>query len=214
MSTATIILGASGSGKSTSLRNLNPDDCRLIACIDKRLPFENNEGWIKRDEAHPKGNVIVTNRADAIQQAMKSTQKPIIVLDDFQAMMTDEFFKRIDEKGYDKFNSIGYDAWSVLKLANQLGDNQRIYILAHTDESDDGSIKMKTIGKMVNEKMTPESYFTTVLRAMLREGKHVFATKTNGKDPVKSPMGMFKEDYIDNDLAAVDKRLCEYWGIK
>lgn len=214
MSAATIILGSSGSGKSTSLRNLDPEQCRLIACIDKPLPFEGNHGWVKRSEAAPKGNVIVANKADAIQQAMKGTQKPIIILDDFQAMMTDEFFRRIDEKGYDKFNTIGYDAWSVLKLANQLAANQRVYILAHTDEADDGTIKMKTIGKMVNDKMTPESYFTTVLRAMLREGKHVFSTKTNGKDPVKTPMGMFKEDFIDNDLAAVDKRICEYWGIK
>jgi len=214
MSTGVLILGGSGAGKSTSLRNLNPDDCRLIQCIEKRLPFENNEGWVKRDDAHPKGNVMVLNKAAEVKQAMTGTQKPIIIVDDFQAMMTDEFFRRINEKGYDKFNDIGYDAWSLLRLANQLAANQRVYILAHLEETDDGSAKMKTIGKMVNEKMTPESYFTTVLRASLREGKHVFATKTTGKDTVKTPMGMFKEEFIDNDLAEVDKRIVAYWGIK
>jgi hypothetical protein len=214
MSTGVMILGGSGGGKSTSLRNLDPNDCRLIQCIDKRLPFPNNDGWVKRDEAHPKGNVFVLNKASEIQQSMKNTTKPIVILDDFQAMMSDEFFRRVNEKGYDKFNDIGYDAWSTLRLANQLGEKQRVYILAHTEDSDDGGIKMKTIGKMVNDKMTPESYFTIVLRAMMREGKFVFSTKTNGKDTTKSPMGLFESDYIDNDLAAVDKRICEYWGIK
>lgn len=214
MSTGVLILGGSGGGKSTSLRNLKPDDVRLIQCIDKRLPFENNEGWVKRDEKNPKGNVLVLNKGAEIQNAMKNTAKPIIIIDDLQAMMTDEFFRRVNEKGYDKFNDIGFDAWSVIRMANQLGPEQRVYILAHTEEGDEGGVKMKTIGKMVQDKMTPESYFTTVLRAMMREGKYVFATHNSGKDTVKSPMGMFKEDFIENDLAAVDKRICEYWGIK
>jgi hypothetical protein len=214
MSTGVIVLGGSGSGKSTSLRNLDPNQCRLIQCIEKKLPFPNNDGWVKRDDAHPKGNLIVASKAADIMQFMKGTEKPIIIVDDFQAMMTDEFFRRVTEKGYEKFTEIGYDAWAVLRLANALKPNQRVYVLAHTDEREDGTISMKTIGKMVNEKMTPESYFTVVLRTMYHDGKYLFSTRTNGRDPVKTPMGMFAEERIDNDLAAVDEAICKYWGIK
>lgn len=213
MSERILIIGGSGEGKSASLRNMVPDETLLIQAIDKRLPFENNTKWQKFDSATKKGNVFVTDNSANICQIMMNTKRKVIVLDDFQYVMADEFMRRSDERGYDKFTEIGRNAWNILTLAGQLAPDVRVYIMAHTDESESGRIKMKTIGKMLDEKITVEGMFTIVLRTVARDGQYMFSTQTNGKDPVKSPMGMFKEELIDNDLAAVDKRIIEYYGI-
>lgn len=213
MSSGVLIIGESGQGKSASLRNLDPAQTLLVQAIDKRLPFPNASAWKRFDDATKTGNVFVTDKAAEIQAMMVGTKRKVIVLDDFQYVMANEFMRRSGEKGYDKFTEIGRSAWDVLMKANQLAPDVRVYILAHADESDSGKVRMKTIGRMLNEKITVEGLFTTVLRAVVRDGEYLFQTHNSGNDTVKTPMGMFKEDLIPNDLAAVDKRICEYWGI-
>lgn len=208
MSTPVLVLGGSGEGKTASLRNMNPTDTLLIQALPKPLPFEDNAGWKPVADG---GNVIVTDKSADILHIMNHTKRKIIVMDDFQYVMSDEFMRRSDEKGYDKFTEIGRNAWNILMLASQLAPDVRVYILAHTDVSETGRVKMKTIGKMLDEKITVEGMFTIVLRTIVRDNDYLFSTHNSGQDPVKSPMGMFKEDLIDNDLAAVDKRIQSYY---
>lgn len=221
MSNAVLILGESGSGKSTSMRNLDPAQTLLIQAVNKRLPFPRAPEWtVFNAESNPKGNIFQTDRADTIVKLLTKTQRSIIVIDDFQYVMANEFMRRSAEKGYDKFTEIGRHAWDIVMAANDLSSDKRVYILAHTDVDDaSGRTRIKTIGRMLNEKVTVEGLFTIVLRAQVRgdeedlDRRYVFSTQSNGFDTVKSPMGLFDTTFIPNDLAAVDARICEYYNV-
>ena len=121
--------------------------------------------------------------------------------------------RRSDEKGFEKFTDIGRHAWNILGAASDLTDGRRVYILAHTNTDDSGRTRCKTIGKLLDEKITVEGMFTIVLRTLVRDGQYFFATQNNGSDTTKSPMGMFDEQLIDNDLATVDNAICSYYGL-
>jgi hypothetical protein len=212
MSIATMILGESGTGKSASLRNFAPANVLLIQAVRKPLPFRTN-GWAPYNKATKQGSVIVTDNAHFIEGAMLSIQRPVVVLDDFQYVLANEFMRRSDEKGFDKFTEIGRHAWDILRAASGLAESRRVYILCHTASDDQGKTKMKTIGKLLDEKITPEGLVTIVLRTMVRDGQFLFATQNSGSDTTKSPMDMFPDMYIENDLAAVDAAICSYYEI-
>ena len=148
---------------------------------------------------------------------MRRIDRPIVVLDDFQYVLANEYMRRSDERGFDKFTEIGRHAWDLLNAASNLMDHRRVYIIAHTDSDDSGRTRMKTIGKLLNEKITPEGMVTIVLRTAVRDGTYLFATQNSGRTmvtmPTKSPMGMFDEQFIENDLAAVDAAICHYYGL-
>jgi len=213
MSTSTLILGSSGSGKSTSLRNMDAHDTLLIQAVRKPLPFPSKEWRYFHKDTCPTGNVFVTDQWDTIIKLATKTGRKVIVIDDFQYVLANEFMRRSDERGFDKFTEIGRHAWEVLTAISQLPDDVRVYVLGHTQEDEYGNVKMKTIGKLLDEKITCEGLFTIVLRAVCSDGKFTFATTNSGSDTTKAPMGMFEEDRIDNDLAAVDARICSYYGI-
>lgn len=204
MATVALILGKSGSGKSTSLRNFNPDDVALIQVIGKRLPFKGANSW----------KSFVTDEYDKIIRACTKTSRKIVVIDDYQYVLANEFMRRSQERGYDKFSDIGRHTWDVFEALLKLPDDVRVYILSHTEETDTGQTKMKTIGKMLDDKITLEGMVTIVLRAVVQDGQHFFSTRNNGSDTTKAPMGMFDQDLIDNDLAAVDAAICDYYEIK
>lgn len=207
------MLGESGSGKSASLRNFDPTKTLLIQAIPKPMPFKNAQ-WKLFDKDTKQGNIFVTDKATDILMLMQGTKKKVIVIDDFQYVMANEFMRRSDERGYDKFTEIGRNAWNILCMAGALPPDVRVYILTHTDTNDAGRIKVKTIGKMLDEKITVEGMFTVVVRCVVRDGEFLFTTRNNGSDTVKTPMGLFDSEVIDNDLAAVDKAICEYYDIK
>lgn len=215
MSIPVLVLGKSGTGKTTSLRNLNPDDCFLLQAIKKPLPFRNN--WQFFDPSTKKGSVYVTdNHLSIIKciQAAHQYNKKIVILDDFQYTMSNEFMRRAMEKGFNKFTEIGKNAWEIVQATINNEHNIRVYILSHTDENDFGeNIKMKTIGKMLDDKITMEGMFTIVLRSIFHEGRYFFVTQNNGNDTVKSPMGMFPTYEIDNDLQMIDQTICNYYNI-
>jgi hypothetical protein len=213
MSIATLILGNSGSGKTTSLRNLDPASTLLIQPIRKPLPFRAPE-WKVRTPANPAGNIFQTDDSIKIETAMRKSTHEIVVIDDYQAVMVNELMSRSSETGYQKFNDIGKHAWNIFNAAGSLAENRRVYILAHTQTDDFGNIRMKTVGKMVDERIVPEGYFTIVLRTEVVNDKYMFSTQTNGQDCVKSPMGMFSEKYIDNDLAEVDKAIFSFYSLQ
>lgn len=216
MSVATLILGESGTGKSTSLRNLDPASTLLIQAVRKPLPFKSAD-WkpIAKGQA---GSVFVTDRSDAIVQCMDRTSRDVIVIDDFQYVLANEFMRRVTDKevgnqAFAKYNEIARSAWDVLMKASSLPDHKRVYILSHTATDDFGHTKIKTIGKLLDEKIVLEGMVTIVLRSLVRDGAYVFSTRNSGSDTTKSPMGMFDDPFIDNDLAAVDAAIFHYYGL-
>lgn len=203
MATVTLILGKSGSGKSTAMRNFSPAEVALIQVIKKPLPFPGAKAW----------KSYVTDEWAKVIGAARQTKRKIIVIDDFQYILANEFMRRSDEKGFDKFTEIGRHTWNIFDALLGLPDDIRVYILSHTEETEAGQIKMKTIGKMLDEKITLEGMVTIVLRAVVMDGNHYFSTRNNGSDTTKAPMGMFDDPMIDNDLAAVDAAICSYYEI-
>lgn len=212
MSIATLVLGETGSGKSTSLEQFNPAETLLIQALEKPLPFRSG-AWKKFDAATKTGNIFVTDKANDIIAYMQNTKRKVIVVDDFQYVMANEFMRRSEERGYDKFTEIGRNAWNILVAAGGLPADVRVYILSHSDTNDSGRVKAKTIGRMLDEKITVEGMFTLVLRTVVRDGEYYFSTRNNGADTVKTPKGMFAEELIPNDLETVDKAICSYYEI-
>lgn len=218
MSVATMILGQSGTGKTASLRNLDPAHTLLIQPVKKPLPFRSS-GWAYFDKAKaPGGNIFVTDQAAQIVKLMRGTKRRVIVLDDFQYILANEFMRRVLDKetgnaAFAKYNEIARNAWDILMAASQLEDNKRVYILGHTQEDENGRTKAKTIGKLLDEKITLEGLLTIVLRTAVINGQYLFTTQNSGLDTVKTPLGLFDSDQIDNDLAAVDAAIFSYYKL-
>ncbi len=213
MSITTLVLGESGTGKTASLRNMTAADVLLIQVVKKPLSFRSKDWTYFNKESNPTGNIFVTDDWSKIIAIASKTKRKIIVIDDFQYLLANEFMRRSGETGFTKFTEIGCHTWEVLQALNNLPDDVRVYIPWHTDISESGKTKAKTIGKLLDEKITIEGLFTIVLRTFVNDGHYLFSTKNNGNDTVKSPMGLFDDDYIGNDLAKVDTAICEYYGI-
>jgi|ERR1051326_685036 hypothetical protein len=219
MSIATLILGETGTGKSRSLLNLDPTNVLLIKAINKVLPFKEKQmGWELATKENPSGSIFLADKSQNIVMAMERTKKQIIIIDDFQYTMSNEFMRRVLDKesgnaAFQKYNEIAKAAWDIVKMSGELTDNKRVYILSHTNTDDNGLIKIKTIGKLLDEKITIEGLFTIVLRTHRINGKYVMSTKNSGNDTVKSPEGLFEEEHIDNDLKMIDQKICEYYDI-
>jgi len=211
MSVAVMILGESGSGKSTSLRNFDPSKTLLIQCIKKPLPFK-SKGWALRTKDNG-GNVYQSYDPAAIEKAMRASTHEVVIIDDYQAVLINELLSRSAERGYEKFTDIAKSAWNIFNAAGSLAAHRRVYLIAHTQTDDMGQIRMKTVGKMVDSMIVPEGYFTIVLRTEVINGNYIFHTQTTGKDCCKSPIGMFDGQHIENDLAVVDAAITSFYEI-
>ena len=221
MSNAVLIIAGSGKGKSSSAEYLNPKETFYLNVIGKDLPFK---GWKKNyipiSENPEKGNYLSTYNPVVIVQTLLHISKTrpdikIIVVDDYQYTMSYEFMNRAKEKGYDKFNDIGSNAFSILNTSKALRDDITVIILTHSETDNQGNTKMKTIGKMLDEKITPEGLFTVVLEAdIIKNDKdeeiHVFKTKATASSVVKSPKGMFDTETIPNNLKLVIDSINKY----
>jgi len=208
-----LILGESGCGKSTSIRNLNPGDTVIIQPVKKRLPFRNSFTDMTKDG----GQIKATDNAAMICKMITGAAKAgknVFIIDDFQYVMANEFMRRSKEKSYDKFNDIGFNAWSIINHAQAVAGDMRIYFMSHVETDLAGKTKIKTIGKMLDEKITLEGMFTIVLGANVSDGKYTFSTQNNGSNTVKSPMEMFEELNIDNDLQMIDNTIVEYYNLE
>jgi len=213
-----LVIGESGSGKSTATKNLDPKSTFYINCIGKSLPYKGWKGKYKGSEGKVVGNLVATTDWEKIVKAMQYVSESMpeiktIIIDDAQYIMSYEFMARAKERGFDKFTEIAQHMFQVLIAPDSLRDDLMVIFLGHCDDAN-GRTKMKTIGKMLDEKITIEGMFTVVLLCYsYKEGegamKYVFVTNSNGTNTCKSPDGMF-ELTIPNDLAQVVKQYYEY----
>ena len=201
MAIIVMLYGQSGSGKSASLRNFKRDDVAVINVSGKPMPFKSTLKTWNTDD--------YMKITDALAQI---PQKSIIV-DDATYLMTGEFMRTAKTTGYQKFTDMALNFYTLVKTATALPDDKIVYFVGHSDLNDSGTEKFKTIGRMLDEKITLEGLFTIVLKTVVTDGKYQFSTTNNGADTVKSPMGMFTQPLIDNDLAFVDKTIREYYGL-
>lgn len=212
MSYACLILGESGTGKTCSLRNLDPKNTLLIQPVRKPLPFRST-GWKEIKQKGDGNNILVRSNPQAIINCMHTSPFDVIVVDDWQYILASMYMAARNVKGFDKFTEIGGAGFDIAKAASELGENKRVYVLAHTTSDEFGNTRIKTLGKLLDDKIVVEGMFTTVLRTHVENGRYLFSTQNSGSDTVKSPMGMFSEQYIENDLAAIDRVICDYYGI-
>lgn len=203
-----MLIGKSGSGKSTSLRNFAEDELYLIKVLNKPLPFR------KRFDS-----TFSTDDYNTVMYALQKGKKKSFVIDDAGYLITNHFMKNHANAGkgngvFTLYNEIGDRFWTLVDfVSNKLPENKIVYFLMHEDKNDMGDVKPKTIGKLLDEKVCLEGMFTIVLRCTTEEGKHVFKTKTDGLDVTKSPMDMFAQETMDNDLKLVDDQIREYYGL-
>lgn len=209
MAVATLVMGRSGSGKSASLRNVT-NKWFLVNVNRKPLPFRKNENLaVLNTDDYLK---IRTKLKGAYDAGYKSA-----VIDDAGYLLTAKFMAgHRQAKGnsqFDLYNEIADNFYSLIRfVVDELPEDMNVYVTMHEDKNDFGESKPKTIGKLLDDKVCVEGMFTIVLHSMKLDGKYVFATNTDGLDVTKSPIGMFDQEYIDNDLELVDKAIRSYYG--
>lgn len=213
-----LIIGESGSGKTYSIKNLDPEKVGIFLCEKNRLPFRKQFPTYKVRNMQRKTDndqVQIIRQSTVIQTVMKTPKQKIYVIDDSQYIMANEYFDRANEKGYDKFVDIGANFRNLIHMVNnELPDDVIVYFLHHPEtDSNTGRVKAKTIGRMLDEKLTLEGCFDIVLHARTDGNEHWFSTQSDGSDTAKSPEEMFP-DKIPNDLALVDRTIREYYGME
>lgn len=200
-SIAVLLIGGSGSGKTTSFRNMPASETAIINVTNKPLPY--------RD----KGQKVVSTRDYAqIMSAIKGTKKKAIIIDDSGYLMSFENFDKANVKGYDKFTTMAQNYYKLIESARDLDNEKICYIVMHEELDEDGKLKPKAIGKMLNQQLCIEGLFTIVLRYKYENGQYLIQTKTDGSSVVKSPIDLFEENEIPNDLYEVDKKIRNYYG--
>lgn len=196
-----LIMGFSGSGKSTSMRNFGKDELALVNVNSKPLPFRtsftdtiNSDNYLK------------------IMKFMEKSDKKAIVVDDAQYLMLNEFMRRSKETGYQKYTDIGKNFWELVRFVEQLPPDVIIYFIQHIETGEDGRLKAKTVGKLLDNQVNIEGMFTIILRTIIQDRNYLFATQSDGTDTCKSPIGLFESVYIPNDLKAVDTAIRGYYS--
>lgn len=202
MGVSVLVLGASGSGKSTSLRNFEPGEVAVFDIAGKPLPFRK-----RLDVAHrPSYGVIM--------KKLKENSRRAYVIDDANYLMAFQNFALASVKGYDKFTTMAVNFEQLLEASNATDEDTVTYYLMHPEYDADGRMKPKSIGKMLDSQLCIEGMFPIVLVAQRMEDGYRFVTQTDGNTPAKTPMGMFPDVIIDNDLKMVDSAIREYWGMR
>lgn len=208
MARPVIIYGKSGSGKSRSLKNFEENEILFVNVEQKDLPFRKKFVY-----------TLETDNYKTIQEQLFKMPIKAAVIDDAGYLLTNMFMKNHSAgfKGnqvFDLYNEIGDKFWYLIEfIKKKLPNDVIVYIVMHDDSNDNGEVKLKTIGKLLDEKVNIPGMVTIVLRCMSDNGRHFFRTHTDGFDITKSPEDMFASDEIDNDLKFVDKTIREYYGL-
>lgn len=196
-----LLIGKSGSGKSASLRNFKKDEIAIANVLGKPLPF-------KSDLEAPK-----VDDYNTILKAIEHTNKKVIVIDDANYLITNEFMNKSSVKGFDKYNEMGNNFFNLINGIKNVDGGKTVYLIMHEDTDDEGNIKPKTIGKLLDDKVNIQGMFTICIRSMFDNGNYIFRLKTNGQDCVKTPIGLFEEEQMENDLKLVDEKIREYYEL-
>lgn len=195
-----LILGESGSGKSTSLRNFEPEEVGIFNVAGKPLPF--------RKKLKKVDNAGYPN----IMASLANPKLKTYVIDDSQYLMAFEMFDRAKEMGYGKYTDIAVNFRNLVSRIIAMPEDVIVYFLHHTETTDSGKVKAKTSGKMLDNQLTLEGLFSIVLLARTDGQRYYFETQSDGYSTAKSPMDMFERE-IDNDLKMVDTAIREYWEL-
>lgn len=217
MAIPVLIIGRSGSGKTYSLKGFNDftDSIGVISVEKARLPFKSGIKVARIPKYEDSPNIqtaaqISQARYSFVERAIKSAKCKTIVIDDSQYLLADEFFDRAKENGYQKFTDIALNFRNLIHNINNMGEEDKIvYFLHHSEDDGAGREKVKTIGKMLDEKLTVEGCFDVVIYC--RDQR--FYTQGDGISSAKTPEGMFDSVEIPNDLKFVDDKIREYWGL-
>jgi hypothetical protein len=218
MSNTVLVIGQSGSGKSSSLRNLDPKTTFIINVLDKPLPFRSfKKNYHPISKENKDGNYYTTNNWSHVASCveMVSRERPEIttlVIDDWQYILSYEFIRRVSEKGFDKYSELANHGWSTINACLNTRPTLTNFILSHSDVDATGRSKCKTIGKLLDEKITIEGLFTTVLHSRVVDGKYLFQTQCDSEFLAKSPIDMFAEFLIPNDLLSVKEAVENYFN--
>lgn len=203
MGVCVLILGESGSGKTYSIKKMDPNKVGIFSVRKGTLPF-------------PEGkNFKIAKKADydVIYKVLRKPTMKAYVIDDSQYLMVNEYFRKANDAGYAKYTSIGKNFSDLLEfIAYQVPDDVIVYFLHHTQQTSDGKVKAKTVGQMLDNYLTLEGCVDVCLLAQTDGSSHFFLTQSDGSNTAKSPEGLF-ELKIPNDLAFVDSRIREYWGL-
>ncbi len=212
MAIPVLIMGRSGSGKTYSIKNFAPEEVGVISVEKGRLPFKTAIKTVRipkyNDSSRTYAQLNAAKYAWLENVIIKSKAKSIVI-DDSQYLLVNELFDRAKEKGYDKFTDMAVNFRNLIHFINDLEqDDKIVYFLHHTELDTDGREKAKTIGRMLDEKLTVEGCFDIVLFCQ----DHKFYTQANGQSTAKSPEDMFELE-IPNDLKAVDVAIRDYYGL-
>ena len=215
MNNCILVMGESGTGKSHSIKELDPKETYIINVLDKALPFRGFRKKYFPSSTGKPGNYNACDNSQRICTGIQGIDKnrpeiKTIVIDDFQYIMANEFMRKANEKGYQKFVDIGVHAWEVIRTAMSCRPDLTVFILSHTETDALGKSKCKTIGRMLDEKITLEGMFTVVLHSLVVDGRYKFLTKNDGFHIAKSPVEMFDNQLIDNNLKEIKEKIYHY----
>lgn len=202
-----LVYGKSGSGKSRSLKNFKEDEIFLINVMGKRMPFQKQFSY-----------VLKSRNYSTIQQQLEKMPCKAAVIDDAGYLQTSTFMAghsapKAGSNTFDLFNQIGDDFWRlILFVKEKLPDDVLVYFMMHEISNDLGEVKVRTIGKLLDEKVCVEGLFTVCLHCLTDGERHWFSTQGGANDIAKSPEDMFPKE-IDNDLKFVDQTIRTFWNL-
>ena len=206
-----LVIGESGSGKSRALKNFKRGEISVLNVAGKPLPFKNSLACIAVNKAvkelKAKGKIIT--RYDYIKSCMLKSKSKAFAIDDAQYLLSFDSFDKVNEYGYGKFTEMAVNMEKLIEFViDTLPDDVIVYFLHHTEMTDNGRYKAKTIGKMLDNQLTLEGLFSIVLYCVADENRHYFMTQSKGISTAKSPEDMLPEE-MENDLKAVDTAVRE-----
>lgn len=204
MAVLVMVYGQSGTGKSSSLRNFKQEDVYVINVSGKPFPFRNANNI----------RSFATDNYKKLVEQLSACQQKSIVIDDATYLMVNEFMRQAKVTGYQKYTDMAYNFNYLIEWCGKLPADKIVYFVGHSDQRDDGSEHFKTIGRMLDNYVTLEGKFSIVLKTVVKDNGYYFSTRNNGQDTVKTPIGMFEQELIPNDLAEVDKTIREYYGME
>jgi hypothetical protein len=180
--------------------------------LQKPLPFR---GYRSKYNAENK-NYVCSDDYRTLLSYIKAVNErrpeiTTLVIDDFQYLMAHEFMNRVSEKGYDKYSELAFHAWSVIQALTKTRSDLQCFVLTHSDVDQQGNSKIKTIGRLLDDKISLEGMFTCCLHSVVVDGEYKFLTNFDGCHLAKSPLGLFEELYIDNDLQFIKDEMTKYY---